>query len=179
MVVERQPERAELGGVPTCTERGDDATATQLVERCEHAGEDARRMKRRARDERPELDTMRDFGKPAERGEAIPRPALAAPVAAVEQVVADRTQDLWTQKSFLRQIIDICPSFVFVKDLAGRFTLVNRTIAEAHARPPGDLIGKTPEEVFLDAGEAESFRCHDLEVIRTSREYLDRQAAAI
>ena len=62
------------------------------------------------------------------------------------------------------------PNHIFVKDLEGRFTLVNRTLAEAHCRRIEDLIGKTAEEFIPDAGVAKNLRHEDLEVIRTSRE---------
>src|ERR1017187_4072454 len=62
------------------------------------------------------------------------------------------------------------PNHIFVKDLEGRFTLVNRTLAEAHCRRIEDLIGKTAEKFIPDAGVAKNLRHEDLEVIRTSRE---------
>ena len=88
-MVERQAERAELLLVPAGAERGDEAAAAQLVDGRSLSREDSRRVERRARDERPELDALGDPGEPGERRPAVPRPALAAPVAAVEQVVAD------------------------------------------------------------------------------------------
>jgi PAS domain S-box-containing protein len=95
---------------------------------------------------------------------------LRARAAELARMVGERTRDLQTQKSFLQQVIDMTPNHIFVKDLEGRFTLVNRTLAEAHCRRIEDLIGKTAEEFIPDAGVAKNLRHEDLEVIRTSRE---------
>ena len=44
---------------------------------------------------------------------------------------------------FLRQVIDITPHFLFVKDREGRFTLVNQALADAYGTTVEGLIGKT------------------------------------
>ena len=41
-------------------------------------------------------------------------------------------QTLRKERSFLRQVIDINPNFVFAKDREGRFTLVNQAVADAY-----------------------------------------------
>jgi len=88
-VVEGHTEGAELLLVPPGAERDHEPPARQLVDSGGCARENARRMERGARDERTDLDTLRDRGEPRQRRPAIPRPALAAAVAAVEQMVAD------------------------------------------------------------------------------------------
>jgi PAS domain S-box-containing protein len=95
---------------------------------------------------------------------------LRARAAELARVVGERTRDLQAQKKFLQQVIDITPNHIFVKDLEGRFTLVNRTLAEVHSLRAVDLIGKTAAEVVPDADDAKSLRNEDLEVMRTSRE---------
>ena len=45
------------------------------------------------------------------------------------------------QQDFLRQVIDLNPNLIFVKDWDGRFTLVNRALAELYGSRPGELIG--------------------------------------
>jgi len=45
------------------------------------------------------------------------------------------------QQDFLRQVIDLNPNLIFVKDWDGCFTLVNRALAELYGSRPGDLIG--------------------------------------
>ncbi|GAC1660545.1 MAG: hypothetical protein NVS9B4_11670 [Candidatus Acidiferrum sp.] len=81
-----------------------------------------------------------------------------------------RTRDLETQRAFLRQVIDIIPNFLFVKDRAGRFTLVNHALAAAYLTTPEKLIGKTDLEISANQEEAELFRRDDLEVLDTLRE---------
>jgi len=88
----------------------------------------------------------------------------------LERVVDARTKDLEAQRAFLRQVIDTSPNFIFVKDREGRFTLVNRAVAEAHSLPVEELIGKTDLEVSLHPEEAEKFRQDDLEVLNTGQE---------
>ena len=87
--VEGQPERAELLLVPARAERHPKPPAAHLVDRRSSAREQRRRAERGASDERPELDAARDGGDRREHRPAVPRPALAATVAAVEQMVAD------------------------------------------------------------------------------------------
>lgn len=74
--------------------------------------------------------------------------------------------------TFLRQIIDINPHFIFVKDRAGRFTLVNEAVASAYGASVDELIGKTDADFNPNADEVEAFRRDDLEVMETQREKL-------
>ncbi len=74
------------------------------------------------------------------------------------------------QRAFLRQIIDLNPSFIFAKDRAGRFTLVNQAVAENYGTTVEDLIGKTDADFNASAEQVEHFRRDDLEVMDTLRE---------
>ncbi|MGQ0721936.1 MAG: two-component system sensor histidine kinase NtrB, partial [Candidatus Eiseniibacteriota bacterium] len=71
---------------------------------------------------------------------------------------------------FLRQIIDINPHFIFVKDREGRFTLVNESVAEVYGTTVEDLIGKTDADFNDNPEEVEWFRRDDLEVMDTLQE---------
>ena len=53
------------------------------------------------------------------------------------------SDDLAAQRAFLRQVIDLNPSFVFAKDRAGRFTLVNQAVADNYGTTVEALIGRT------------------------------------
>jgi two-component system, cell cycle sensor histidine kinase and response regulator CckA len=75
-------------------------------------------------------------------------------------------------RGFLRQVIDINPHFIFVKDREGRFTLVNEAIAEAYGTTVEGLIGKTDADFNSNAAEVDHFRRADLEVMDTQREML-------
>jgi PAS domain S-box-containing protein len=81
------------------------------------------------------------------------------------RIVDERTRDLQAQKTFLRQVIDIMPNFIFVKDRQGRFTLANRALAEACSRPVEEIIGKTDAEINPHQEEAAGFHRDDMEVL--------------
>ncbi len=86
------------------------------------------------------------------------------------RVVAERTKDLAGQRAFLRQVIDILPSFVFVKDREGRFTLANRAIAQAYGTSVENMSGKTILDVGGQREQAESLSRSDREVVETLQE---------
>ena len=74
------------------------------------------------------------------------------------------------QRAFLRQVIDIDPNFIFSKDRAGRFTLVNQAVADAYGTTVEDLIGKADEDFNPNLEEVEAFRKMDLEVMDSQEE---------
>jgi len=74
------------------------------------------------------------------------------------------------QPDFLRQVIDITPHFLFVKDRDGRFTLVNKALADAYGTTVEGLIGKTDADFNPNPEEVEWFRRDDLEVMDTLQE---------
>ncbi len=78
--------------------------------------------------------------------------------------------DVANQRSFLRQIIDLNPNFVFAKDKLGRFTLVNQAIADAYGTSVESLLGKTDADFNPNEEEVASFRRDDLEVINSLKE---------
>src|SRR5690606_8665046 len=81
-----------------------------------------------------------------------------------------QTAEIEGQRTFLRQIIDMCPNFIFVKDREGRFTLVNRAIAEALDRQAGEMIGKTDRDIGMAEEEVSAYLRDDLEVMDSQRE---------
>jgi PAS domain S-box-containing protein len=74
------------------------------------------------------------------------------------------------QQLFLRQVIDLNPSFVFAKDTEGRFTLVNQSLAEAYGLKAESLLGKRDADVNPNKEEAERFCRDDLQVIDSRRD---------
>ena len=85
-----------------------------------------------------------------------------------ERKYAEET--LEKQRAFLRQVIDIDPNFIFAKDREGRFTLVNRAVADAYGTTVEGLIGKTDADFNPNREEVEFFHRMDLEVINTLKE---------
>ena len=93
------------------------------------------------------------------------------------RVVDERTKDLSTQRAFLRQVIDILPSFVFVKDRQGRYTLVNQAHAKGYGRSVEDMIGKTAGDVSPHNAWVDAVARSDHEVVETLQEmYVPEEA---
>ena len=81
-----------------------------------------------------------------------------------------RERELEAQRVFLRQVIDINPHLLFAKDRAGRFTLVNRAVAELYGSSVEALIGRTDGDFNPNAEEVAQFRRADQAVIDGGRE---------
>jgi PAS domain S-box-containing protein len=79
-------------------------------------------------------------------------------------------QSLEAQRSFLHQVIDINPNFIFAKDREGRFTLANQALADAYGVTVDELIGRTDADFSYNMQEVEFFRKIDLEVLNTRSE---------
>ncbi len=77
---------------------------------------------------------------------------------------------LLQQRRFLRQVLDINPNYIFVKDRAGRFTLVNKAIADAYHTSPQEMIGKMDADFNPDLDRVEEFRRDDLTVMDSLEE---------
>jgi PAS domain S-box-containing protein len=86
------------------------------------------------------------------------------------RTVDERTKDLDDQRAFLKQVIDIIPNFIFVKDRDARFRLVNKALATSYGTDVASLIGKTDFELGFDRLEYQKFHRDDLEVLETQRE---------
>lgn len=66
--------------------------------------------------------------------------------------------------ALLTAIIDNAPMLVYVKDRAGRYTLVNRQVEELLATPRAELLGKMDRDFFSPEAAAE-MRAQDVEVL--------------
>ena len=88
----------------------------------------------------------------------------------LELKIRKRTSELDQQRQFLRQVIDLNPSFIFAKDREGRFTLVNHAVAEAYGTTVDGLLGKTDADFNQNGEGIAHFRRDDLEVIETRTE---------
>lgn len=94
-------------------------------------------------------------------------------VLAVIANVSERRQRedaLKQERAFLRQVIDINPNLIFVKDMEGRFTLVNQTLADIFGTTVDALVGRKDEDINPNAAEVARFRQADLDVMQTQRE---------
>ena len=94
---------------------------------------------------------------------------ISAQVAlAIERKAAE--EEVKRQQAFLRQIIDINPNLVFVKDRQSRYVLANQALADLYRTSVEALIGKTDADFSPKPEEVEIYLQSDQEVIRTLRE---------
>jgi PAS domain S-box-containing protein len=69
-------------------------------------------------------------------------------------------------EKLLRAIVDNSPAVVFLKDVEGRFLLVNRRIEQMFDRPREQLVGKTDHDLFPPETAA-PLRSNDLKVLES------------
>ncbi|MHB8078301.1 MAG: ATP-binding protein [Candidatus Krumholzibacteriia bacterium] len=65
----------------------------------------------------------------------------------------------------LRSVIDAIPHFIFARDRSGRFTLVNRSVAEFYGRPVEEIEGRLLLEVHPDRAQAQVWLEEDRETL--------------
>ncbi len=98
-------------------------------------------------------------------------------VAGMVTVVTDMTErkraqeDLARVYGFTRHVVDIVPNLIFAKDRDGRFTLVNKAVADCYGTTVDELLGKTDADFNPNAAEVEHFKRVDREVLATGREH--------
>jgi PAS domain S-box-containing protein len=85
-------------------------------------------------------------------------------------------QRLMDQQVFLRQVIDMNPNLIFVKDSESRFILANETLARLYGTTPEGIIDKSDAD-FAAPDQAAKFREDDLRVLNAKEERVspDRQ----
>ncbi|MEP0913819.1 PAS domain S-box protein [Leptolyngbya sp. GB1-A1] len=92
--------------------------------------------------------------------------------------ITDRKQaevKLQEQQQFLRQVIDINPNLIFVKDWDGKFILANQAVAEIYSTTVEDLIGKTDADFSFNLSEAEAYVRADRQVMQTLQPLLNSE----
>ncbi len=71
-------------------------------------------------------------------------------------------------EKFIESTFENSPSFMYVKDINGKYTRVNRQFEIVFNRSREDVIGKSDDELF-ERQTAENFRRSELEVIQTKK----------
>lgn len=66
----------------------------------------------------------------------------------VESLVESRTHELRRSEAEMRAIVDNSPNAIWIKDLEGRFLLVNQRFASLYRRPREELIGLTDFDLY-------------------------------
>ena len=84
----------------------------------------------------------------------------------------EATERLKANERTLRQIIDLVPHFIYVKDEQNRFKLVNKALADAYGTTVEELLNKTDADVNPQTQEVHGFQKDDLYVIRTGQQLI-------
>jgi len=71
-------------------------------------------------------------------------------------------------------VLDALPDQIYVKDLAGRFVLVNAVTARFFNTPPEAIIGRTDFD-FFPTGLAEQFRAEEQALVRSGKALVNRE----
>lgn len=74
---------------------------------------------------------------------------------------------LQDQKKLIQNILDISPSFIYVKDRMGKYLLLNKAYAEVWGRSVDEVVGKTFSELHSQPAEIEAVIASDQEVLAT------------
>ncbi|MBL9135330.1 MAG: PAS domain S-box protein, partial [Verrucomicrobiales bacterium] len=77
-------------------------------------------------------------------------------------------EELRRSQRLLESVTDNAEAFIFVKDLEGRYLLVNRHYVSFLGKPAQELLGRTAHDVF-DAAAAASFTVGESDVLQTGR----------
>jgi PAS domain S-box-containing protein len=86
--------------------------------------------------------------------------------------IAERVKDKKTieeNRKILRQVIDMLPHQIFLKDSEGRYLLVNKALADLYNTGIDQIVGKTDAD-FLEKSHADRISADDLEVIEKGLE---------
>jgi PAS domain S-box-containing protein len=75
-------------------------------------------------------------------------------------------EDLKLRVDQLRQIIDLVPSYIFAKDIDGKFILANKALAEVFGLTPEEIQGKSDSDYGATREQVNWYRKYDLEVIK-------------
>jgi PAS domain S-box-containing protein len=84
----------------------------------------------------------------------------------LEARIQEGAQTLQFNERRLRQIIDLVPYLIYVKDIDGRYLLVNRPAAAAFGLTPEEVIGRRDVDLQPLREAVARFRAEDLQVIR-------------
>lgn len=98
---------------------------------------------------------------------------LESRTQALEQEVDERKRAegaLRQQRRFLRQVMNVNPSFIFAKDRDGRFVMVNQAFANTYDTTIENMLGKTDADFNPDPEKVAQFRRDDNQVFYSGEE---------
>jgi PAS domain S-box-containing protein len=86
----------------------------------------------------------------------------------LEELVEARTRELELSEARIKSVFDNAPVGIYLKDLEGRYVLINRMIAEWAEVQPDEVIGGRAED-FLPVEQAEQVKRSDAKVIESRK----------
>ncbi|MFN8544207.1 MAG: ATP-binding protein [Candidatus Binatia bacterium] len=89
---------------------------------------------------------------------------LARAFRAMGVEVRNRERALRSSQRLLQSIIDTSTALIYVKDLAGRYLLVNRRFAQLRGKAEAEIVGRTDHD-FLSREAADRYRANDLRAL--------------
>ncbi len=102
---------------------------------------------------------------------------------ALDQRVIERTAELEAEMNARRQsqqlleaVVETSPTVIYVKDLAGRYLMVNRRYAEIFDIDRDAMVGRTDHDIFPNE-MAEAFRAMDERVVAADRPLTEEEVA--
>src|SRR5205823_5399250 len=78
--------------------------------------------------------------------------------------------ELLRQREYLRQLVDISPNLIFVRDRFHRFVLVNKALADVYGVTPEEMLGKTDWDFSHKPELSDYFASTDAQVLETGEE---------
>jgi PAS domain S-box-containing protein len=86
-------------------------------------------------------------------------------------------EEVRRSQELLQAIIDNTPALIYVKDLEGRITVANRSLADAVGREVAGILGKTSREFVADPNDAEIHMANDRQVIETGQAIMAEESS--
>jgi PAS domain S-box-containing protein len=78
-------------------------------------------------------------------------------------------EELRLHSEHLQKIIDLVPSYIFAKDIDGRFLLTNKALADVFGLKPSKIRGMTDADYGATPEQIEMYRAADLKVIEKGK----------
>jgi len=92
--------------------------------------------------------------------------------------VTARDAEQRRSRALIEAIIEHSPAVIYVKDLAGRYLMINRRYADIFQLDRADVIGKTDHDLFAK-DVADAFRAMDVRVARMDRPLTEEETAPL